>query len=95
MPNREPTRCPGLGCGSGSTRSGGTGWPRPGRPAYESKYGWPVTVTEEGLFDAPYGAPTAGPPPYRPYAITPSVVYAFGTSDNLGIRSTRFTFSGQ
>lgn len=30
------------------------------------------------------------PPPYRAYEITPRVVYAFGTSDNLGARSTRF-----
>lgn len=63
--------------------------------AYDSKYGWPVTITADGMFDAPYGAPTAGPPPYRPYAITPRVVYAFGTDDDLGIRSTRFRFSGR
>ena len=58
--------------------------------AYDSKYGWPVTITDENMFDAPYGAPIAGPPPYRVYEITPTVVYAFGTSDNLGVRSTRF-----
>jgi uncharacterized pyridoxamine 5'-phosphate oxidase family protein len=58
--------------------------------AYDSKYGWPVTITKENMFDAPYGAPTAGPPPYRAYEITPRLVYAFGTSDNLGVRSTRF-----
>jgi uncharacterized pyridoxamine 5'-phosphate oxidase family protein len=58
--------------------------------AYDGKYGWPVTVTDENVFDAPYGAPTAGPPPYRAYEITPRFVYAFGTSDNLGARSTRF-----
>lgn len=62
--------------------------------AYEAKYGWPVTITAEGMFDAPYGAPTAGPPPYRAYAIIPTTVYAFGTSDNLGVRSTRFSFPG-
>jgi hypothetical protein len=45
------------------------------------------------LFDAPYGAPTAGPPPYRLYEITPSVVYAFGTSGDLGVQSTRFRFT--
>jgi hypothetical protein len=49
-----------------------------------------VTITDENMFDAPYGAPTAGPPPYRVYEITPGFVYAFGTSDNLGVRSTRF-----
>ena len=58
--------------------------------ADDSKYGWPVTITDENMFDAPYGAPIAGPPPYRVYEITPTVVYAFGTSDNLGVRSTRF-----
>lgn len=60
--------------------------------AYDTKYSWPVTVTNENMFDAPYGAPTAGPPPYRAYEITPRLVYAFGTSDNLGVRSTRFHF---
>jgi hypothetical protein len=58
--------------------------------AYDSKYGWPVTITDENMFDAPYGAPSAGPAPYRVYEITPRLVYAFGTSDNLGVRSTRF-----
>lgn len=58
--------------------------------AYDSKYGWPVTVTSRHMFDAPYGAPTAGPPPYRIYQVAPAVAYAFGTSDNLGVRSTRF-----
>jgi uncharacterized pyridoxamine 5'-phosphate oxidase family protein len=61
--------------------------------AYDSKYGWPVTVTPENMFDAPYGAPTAGPPPYRVYQITPVTVYGFGTDDGLGVRSTRFRFS--
>jgi hypothetical protein len=60
--------------------------------AYDSKYGWPVTVTAEGMFDAPYGAPTAGSPPYRAYGIIPSDVYAFGTGGDLGVRSTRFRF---
>jgi Pyridoxamine 5'-phosphate oxidase len=61
--------------------------------AYDSKYGWPVTITKENMFDAPYGAPTAGPPPYRVYQITPTIAYGFGTSDNLGERSTRFRFT--
>jgi Pyridoxamine 5'-phosphate oxidase len=59
--------------------------------AYRDKYEWPVTVTADG-FDAPYGAPTAGPPPYRAYELTPTVAYAFGTGSNLGERSTRFRF---
>jgi hypothetical protein len=53
-----------------------------------------VTITEENMFDAPYGAPTAGTPPYRAYEITPRLVYAFGTGDDLGVRSTRFRLPG-
>ena len=59
--------------------------------AYKDKYGWPPVVVD-GAFDAPYGAPTAGDPPYRPYAITPELVYAFGTDDPYAPRSTRFRF---
>ena len=59
--------------------------------AYRSKYGWPVTV-HGGAFDAPYGAPTAGPPPYAVYEVTPSVVYGFGTDDELAPLSTRWRF---
>lgn len=61
--------------------------------AYERKHGWPVTVTDDNMFDAPYGAPTAGPPPYRVYQVIPRVAYGLGTSDNLGVRSTRFRFT--
>jgi hypothetical protein len=60
--------------------------------AYQDKYGWPVTVTAGNAFDAPYGAPTAGHPPYRVYELTPTVAYAFGTGNNLGERSTRYRF---
>jgi hypothetical protein len=59
--------------------------------AYRSKYGWPVTVTD-GAFDAPYGAPTAGPPPYHPYEITPATVFGFGTADEYAGRATRYRF---
>ena len=59
--------------------------------AYRTKYAWPVTVTD-GAFDAPYGAPTAGPPPYHPYTITPVTVFAFGTADEYGGRTTRYRF---
>lgn len=61
--------------------------------AYDTKYEWPLTITSENMFAAPYGAPTAGPPPYRAYQITPTVAYAFGTGDDLGVRSTRFRFT--
>jgi hypothetical protein len=60
--------------------------------AYRDKYGWPVTVTDDSAFDTPYGAPTAGPPPYRVYELTPTVAYAFGTGNSLAERSTRYRF---
>jgi hypothetical protein len=59
--------------------------------AYRSKYGWPVTVTH-GAFDAPYGAPTAGPPPYQPYEITAATVFGFGTAEEYEGRATRYRF---
>jgi Pyridoxamine 5'-phosphate oxidase len=59
--------------------------------AYRTKYGWPVTVTGDA-FDAPYGAPTAGPPPYFPYEITPATVFAFGIADEYAGRATRYHF---
>ena len=59
--------------------------------AYRSKYGWPVEI-RDGAFDAPYGAPTAGPPPYVVYEVTPVQVFGFGTSDALGPRTTRWRF---
>ena len=59
--------------------------------AYGEKYGWPVQVRDHA-FHAPYGAPTAGPPPYDVYAVRPEKVFAFGTDDAFAPRSTRFTF---
>ncbi len=58
---------------------------------YRTKYSWPVTVIE-GAFDAPYGAPTAGPPPYLLYKITPATVFAFGAADEYAGRTTRYQF---
>lgn len=59
--------------------------------AYVRTHGWPATV-DVGALDAPYGAPTAGPPPYRVLEVEPHRVFAFGTTEALGPRSTRFTF---
>ncbi len=59
--------------------------------AYREKYGWPVTV-EHGAFDAPYGAPTAGPPPYEAYRITPTTIFAFGTDESVNWNVTRWRF---
>jgi hypothetical protein len=64
------------------------------RDAYEAKYGWPPEV-RDGAFDAPYGAPTAGPPPYHVFRIEPEVVFAFGTGDATAPRSTRWRFGGR
>lgn len=60
--------------------------------AYRSKYGWPVTVTPDGAFDAPFGAPAAGPPPYQVNAFEPVTVWGFGTDDRYATRSTRWDF---
>jgi Pyridoxamine 5'-phosphate oxidase len=59
--------------------------------AYRAKYGWPVIV-RDGAFHAPYGAPTAGPPPYQPYALTPEVILGLGTNETYALRSTRWRF---
>ena len=59
--------------------------------AYRAKYGWPAGIVD-GAYDAPFGAPTAGPPPYQPYAITPHIVYGIGTDEELAPRSTRWRF---
>jgi nitroimidazol reductase NimA-like FMN-containing flavoprotein (pyridoxamine 5'-phosphate oxidase superfamily) len=61
------------------------------RVAYLAKYGWPVTV-RDGAFDAPYGAPTSGPPPYEVYGITAAVVFGFGTDETFAPLSTRWRF---
>lgn len=61
--------------------------------AYRRKYGWPVTVTADGAFDAPFGAPAAGAPPYRVYAFEPVTVWGFGTDDRYAARSTRWDFA--
>jgi hypothetical protein len=59
--------------------------------AYRAKYDWPVTVIN-GAFDAPYGAPTAGLPPYQPYEIRPASVLGFVNDPALGPSSTRWRF---
>lgn len=46
----------------------------------------------DGAFDAPYGAPTAGPPPYQPYEIRPAAVFSFVNDSALGPSSTCWRF---
>ncbi len=54
---------------------------------YAAKYEWQVTVCD-GVFDADYGAPTAGPPPYEVYAATPTP--AFGMDETFSPTRWRF-----
>jgi hypothetical protein len=59
--------------------------------AYRTKYGWPVTAQDGGLH-APFGAPTAGPPPYQPYALMPELILGLGTTEKYAMHSTRWRF---
>lgn len=58
--------------------------------AYRTKYG-PLTL-RDGAFYAPFGAPTAGPPPDQPYALTPDVILGLRTTQTYAMRSTRWRF---
>jgi hypothetical protein len=53
--------------------------------------GWPATV-EDGAFTHEYSAPSAGPPPWYVYAITPTTVFGFLGSEPGG--ATRWRFDG-
>lgn len=55
---------------------------------YASKYHWQVTV-RDGAFWAD-GAPTAGPPPYDVYQVTPTTAFGFGTDETFGATRWRF-----
>lgn len=58
--------------------------------AYAERYGW-APVPGSGEFTGAEGAPTAGPPPYRVFAVHPTTVYAFPASETAA-GATRFTF---
>jgi hypothetical protein len=45
--------------------------------------GWTPTVRDGALYNQ-YSAPSAGPPPWWAYAVTPDTVYAFGTAAPFG-----------
>ena len=55
---------------------------------YASKYGWQVDV-HDGALHAD-GAPTAGPPPYEVYEVTPRQVFGLGTDESVGAARWRF-----
>ena len=61
--------------------------------AYRHTYGWDAHAdpTSHAL-TAPYGAPTAGPPPYEAYRIAPHTVHAIATSEPFTGQSTRWEF---
>lgn len=47
--------------------------------------GWPARVNDEGTaLTAPYSAPSAGPPPWHAYELTPTKVIALGGADPVG-----------
>jgi hypothetical protein len=56
--------------------------------AYWAKYGWQVTV-RDGAFYAD-GAPTAGPPPYEVYEVTPAMAFGFPTDETFSPTRWRF-----
>jgi hypothetical protein len=51
--------------------------------------GWPATA-RDGVLYAEYSAPTAGPPPWDVYEVTPSTVFALGTEEPWGGMRWRF-----
>ena len=57
--------------------------------AYASAYDWNVTVRDGAFHDAE-GAPTAGPPPYDVYKVTPRTAFGFGTDEAFSPTRWRF-----
>ena len=56
---------------------------------YTAKYGWQIRAVD-GAYDAEYGAPSAGPPPYELYEIRPSVAYGLATDEPYGATRWRW-----
>jgi hypothetical protein len=57
---------------------------------YDSKYGWSLTVRDDGAFDAPFGAPSAGPPPYEPYRFDLHLAFGLGMTEPFAATKWRF-----
>jgi hypothetical protein len=51
--------------------------------------GWPATV-DNGALTAPYNAPSAGPPPWDLYVITPVTAFGVATAEPHGATRWRF-----
>jgi general stress protein 26 len=55
---------------------------------YLDKYEWHVTIRDGAYYGQ--GAPTAGPPPYEVYRLTPAVAFAFGSDESFTPTRWRF-----
>src|SRR4051812_5235086 len=53
-------------------------------------HGWPATA-DNGALTAPYSAPSAGPPPWDVYVITPVTAFGVATAEPHG--ATRWQFA--
>lgn len=51
--------------------------------------GWPASVDNDAL-TAPFSAPSAGPPPWYLYVLTPHVAYGVATAEPFGAMRWRF-----
>lgn len=51
--------------------------------------GWEPTV-KDGAFTAPYSAPSAGPPPWDLYVMTPTVAFGVANAEPYGATRWRF-----
>lgn len=51
--------------------------------------GWPATV-KDGAYTAEYSAPSAGPPPWDVYVMTPHTAFGVATAEPFG--ATRWSF---
>ena len=54
------------------------------------RQGWDPEV-KDGAFTARYSAPSAGPPPWDVYVITPKTAFGVATADPQGASRWRFT----
>lgn len=57
--------------------------------AVYTSQGWQPSV-EDGAFTAEYSAPSAGPPPWDVYQVTPVTVFGLGTAEPYGATRWRF-----
>ena len=61
------------------------------RVALYNEQGWEPSV-KDGAFTAAYSAPSAGPPPWDLYAMTPVTMFGVATAEPYG--ATRWRFGG-